>query len=576
MFRIQLQKKVDIVKAKSLTILVIAASLIYFPILFTPIAADDMWLSLIPQYFGEGGYGWLEWINNQWKFWEPRGRFFFIGILYGSIWPFVFETRIQLKVFYMIANISFVIFLYYFMYHLLKSRKIAGSAILVFLSVSQLLGGYDPRSQFYGIIFLSCIVSLVAIYQIVNIKKDFNLVMYFKYLLMLIIGALTYELSILSLPLIIITSYLIKRKYLKNHLFYLLTTVTTIVTILSIKLSAPVQDNYNASFELRRFLNAYKVAIYETVTYGPLANIIIIFFVCCILYTFGKFFYNQKYKIEKQESMMFQSTYMAGLFFVAFLAVPIPSLLTEKYANPIIDSPYIHILQQQVFFSLTAGILMYSISNTIIRYISYVLIFSQLLLTFFHNLEFRTVNSFTKNNLGDPSIFGFQRDLTESALKNQVFEKILLETGVNRIWAGDLKPWLTQNYIINNKTTGTLLNSSVWWGNSNSVPSVMCDINNSDPVSRDCTRSSDLIFYLVSNSYSNGFIIFHLNEFEKTSQNERYIIYFRKLQDQKVIDKCANIIRGSTLKDSFNLDNITQFETKVEIESLKDCISASS
>ena len=99
MFRIQLQKKVDIVKAKSLTILVIAASLIYFPILFTPIAADDMWLSLIPQYFGEGGYGWLEWINNQWKFWEPRGRFFFIGILYGSIWPFVFETRIQLKVF---------------------------------------------------------------------------------------------------------------------------------------------------------------------------------------------------------------------------------------------------------------------------------------------------------------------------------------------------------------------------------------------------------------------------------------------------------------------------------------------
>ncbi len=533
-----------------------------------------MWLSLIPQYFGQGGYGWLEWINNQWNFWEPRGRFFFIGILFGSIWPFVFETRMQLKIFYLIANITFVVFLYYFSYHLLKNRKIAVSVILVFLSVSQLLGGYDPRSQFYGIIFLSSIVSLIAIYQIVSIKRDFNLFIFFKYVLILIIGALTYELSIFSLPLVIITSYIIKRKYLKNHFFYFLTTVTTIVTILALKLSAPIQDNYNVSFELRKFLSAYKVAISDTVTYGPLANLVVISFACCILYAFGNFLYNQKYKTVKQESMMFQYTYIAGLFFVAFVTVPIPSLITEKYANPIIDSPYIHVLQQQVLFSLTAGILINTINNKVIRYISYVLIFSQLILTFSHNLEFRTVNSFTRNNLGDPSIFGFQRDLTESALKNQVFEKILLETGVNRIWAGDLKPWLTQNYIISNKTAGTLLNSSVWWGSSNSVPSVMCDVNNSDPMSRDCTRSRDLIFYLVSNSYSNGFIIFHLNEFDVTRQNERYIIYVRKLQDQKVIDKCANIPSDSILEESFNLDNIKQFETKVKIEPLKDCISS--
>jgi hypothetical protein len=554
-------------------VLFVIALLLYFPILYTPIAADDMWLSLIPEHFGEGWNGWLNWMTDQWNYWQPRGRFIFVGLIYNSVWQFIFETRIQLKLMYFIINITFVIYLYHYFLKILRNKQISISIALVFLALSQLLGGYDPRSQFYGVIILSTIISMAGIKQIIFLPEVFKISDFTKFLFIILIGVAVYELSVISLPFVLAISYLYRKNNFKVHFVYLLSTLIVIISILTLKLTAPIKDSYTVKFDAKNFYSSYKLTLRDTITYGPLSNIILGTFGVGVVYLYLKYVIKySKNKLIKSEPAQ-HNLFVFNLFMVAFLTLPIPSLLTTKYSSPVNDAPYIHIFQQQVFFSISAGILIYLIQNNFSRFFGYILIFCQLILTYNHNVEFITINNFTKNNLGDQSIFGFQRELTEKAVKKKVFDEVLSERKLTRIWAGDSKPWLTQNYIINDKKLGVLLNSAEWWGDSSNVPILKCPEQYSKSTQKDCVHSKDIVFYLISNSFNHGFIVFHMNAFDKSRQNEEYIIYNSNSRDSNLVNNCFNEFKDIKNQDGANVQNFKEFQSKVNIDSLTNCLS---
>jgi hypothetical protein len=64
-----------------------------------------------------------------------------------------------------------------------------------------------------------------------------------------------------------------------------------------------------------------------------------------------------------------------------------------------------------------------------------------------HNWKFTQVNDWSRNNLGDQNLFGYQRDLTERMIANNSFNEVKEITNNARFWAGDNKPWLTKGYL---------------------------------------------------------------------------------------------------------------------------------
>jgi hypothetical protein len=355
---------------------------------------------------------------------------------------------------------------------------------------------------------------------------------------------------------------------------YFTPTFALEVFVISLKFNSEIQDGYSLIRKPYTIIDNYLLQINDVITFSaipyyllnPITIIFFLFFALLLLKLKDK-----NLKIDTNNLNKHYVFYLS-LFVTSMIIVPIPSSLTEKYSGLIDNYPYIHVFQLQVFLAFILGTFFALIDLKLGKIVLIILVALNLMYTVQHNWKFTQVNDWSRNNLGDQNLFGYQRDLTERMIANNSFNEVKEITNNARFWAGDNKPWLTKGYLFGWGSPLKLMNSAKWWESSTSIPLVKCLDNSLSINKTDCFNVNDIVFFIYSNDYKHGFAIFDLKYFENNPAENVYLIYSDNVIDLLTLSNCSNFSRDSLYRVTGLKSNLYRVSSNLPRESIVDCL----
>lgn len=507
-----------------LTLLAFLHIVVLYPIINTPLGADDIWKSTSRSILKSQGQSLLSDSFNRITYWVEHGR---LLIVTSGIEPYIyyFTSHRQL---YKVALFVLICLLHLTVYQLLRTLGISSSlsaySILLLLCLSQIRNYFDARIHFAGAILICCILIVRSITYLVKVTlQDRKSTTYSIYFLLTIIAIFSYETSIAILFPVTLYFILQNRKHLglKKILLISLPLAIGVITALFIRLKAKyIEADATFSLDYVSVLHAFKIQLLGTV---PSTN-----FNGTGVYHLGKetllavilalgFVFSLRVFTEKELTKLTNPSNQSrnqtrDLRCIGLSLIIVPALLiavTPRFQAELLPGlPYASVIFQQIGLAILA--------TSFIRNRRYPSLNVSVFFIFFLSVSVSSNYWITKNPqpfegsaMLDNQKFGWDREIVERFFRLKSISKS------KQYFTFPQRAWTTSPYL--SDISGReieILNAPEWWGGS--------DIE----VSRICTENceNEKILTFKGWSYSSGVVaVSNFNKSKFDSAKNRYL-----------------------------------------------------
>ena len=521
----------------------------YWPILSTPLGADDMWMSSLPSRYWYGTETPIGHFSSQSQFWLDRGRLLTLTLLLETFVFEAFDSREVYKFYLLVLNIL-VAYSIHRLLALLKFPMVYSMiAILAFLSLGQLRPFFDARLHFAG---LQQLIALGIIWVTINILK-FRRDRDAKYVswasLTFILSASLYESIVVFLPmwyLMLAWDSDTKRLRVKRSMlsFYALTGIYVMLT-LAVRARATVKlEAYSIGLNKDAILRTYSeqllgtfpsrmfdtVDVYaqfkmSTVDVNNYALKALWLLALCIflLAAFNAVSINDQPKLPLEDKFSQAVTVFFSLS--CLLLPPILIAISVRWQQDLRTGlPYISVYIQQIGIAILIAFILFRVQSTLknARYVPVLLTVSILGYVGFRLLAFNTwitdgESPYNNGPMIGKKDIGWNREVLLNTLgENEVNNQI----GESRLWFYPQRAWTAKEPVsmaMNRKVE--VPNSPNWW------------TDGFYPIPENCTvpdcrvQPSDLSVFTNSLGYETGIVYFaNASEAYMDSKGSSYLV----------------------------------------------------
>lgn len=523
-----------------LTLLAFLHIVVLYPIINTPLGADDIWKSTSRSILKSQNQSLLSDSFSRIAYWVEHGR---LLIVTAGIEPYIYYFT-NYRHLYKVTLLVLISLLHLTVYQLLRtlgiSKTLSAYSILFLLCLSQIRNYFDARIHFAGAILICCILLVSSITYLVKftmqVRKSST---YFIYFIFSIIAIFSYETNIAILfP---VASYFIlqnrKNLGLKKILLVSLPVAIGVISALVIRLNARyIEADATISLDHTSILNAFKIQLLGTV---PSTN-----FNGTEVYHLGKetllalilalgFVFSLKFFAERELTKLTITSnegrnQTTDLRCIGFSLIVVPALLiavTPRFQAELLPGlPYVSVIFQQIGLAILVTSFMRKRRNPPLI-VSVFLIFFLTVSVSSNYWVTKNPQPFNGSAMLDNQKFGWDREIVERFFRLQSISK------GKEYFTFPQRAWTTSPYL--SEISGRevkILNAPEWWGGSDLEVSGNCGEN--------CENEKILTF--KGWSYSSGVVAISkliLSEFD--SSNNRYlssagIIYLDGLNEKSI------------------------------------------
>jgi hypothetical protein len=507
-----------------LTLFALLHIIVLYPIINTPLGADDIWKSTSPSILKSQDKSLLNDSFEKISYWIEHGRMLIVA---SGIEPFLYYF-VDVRVLYKMTLILLIFILHFTVYYLIRvagiSKMHAIFAILFLLSLSQIRNFFDARIHFAGIVIicnLLLLASLIFLFKLIqgNNRSSTQIC----YVLFTILAIFSYETNIAILfP--IVSYLLIKNRKILTRVKTLTIATPIILGVLSaffIRLNAKfIESDASISLNVSKVLSALKIQLLGTIpntsfngvdvfhfgkgTYLVITLSIVLLYMCgASISSIGKcgILHQEKTKGESVD-----------LVFIGITLLLVPSILialTPRFQMELSPGlPYATVIFQQVgsaiYFSTIFG------KKVITQNLAKILVTMFLAVTVSTNYWVtKTPQPFEGSAMLDNQKFGWDREVVERFFRSESLPR------TKQYYTFPQRAWTTSPYL--SDISGReieILNAPAWWSGSDVKVSRICTEN--------CEHEKILTF--KGWSYSSGVVAisnFTLSKFD--SAKNRYL-----------------------------------------------------
>jgi hypothetical protein len=504
-----------------LTLLAFLHIVVLYPIINTPLGADDIWKSTSRSILKSQDQSLLSDSLSRITYWLEHGRLLVVS---SGIEPYIyyFTSHRQL---YKVALFVLICLLHLTLYQLLRtlglSVSLAAYSILFLLCLSQMRNYFDARIHFAGAILICCLLLLSSITYLVKMTLyDIKLETYFIYLFLSILAIFSYETNIAVLfP---VTTYFIlqnrKRLGLIKILMISLPLAIGTIAALIIRLNAKyIEADATISLDYVSILRAFKIQLLGTV---PSTN-----FNGIEVYHLGEetliavivalaFIFSLKVLSEKELTKLSNQSnnQRRDLRCIGFSLIVFPTLLialTPRFQAELLPGlPYVSVIFQQIGLAILVSSFL-GTNKFRTNVIKVVTIFFISITVSSNYWITKTPQLFEGSAMLDNQKFGWDREIVERFFRLESISKS------KQYFTFPQRAWTTSPYLSDISGRGIeILNAPDWWGGSDVEISGICTEN--------CENEKLLTF--KGWSYSSGVVsISNLTLSEFDSTKNRYL-----------------------------------------------------
>jgi len=498
--------------------------IVLYPIINTPLGADDIWKSTSRSILKSQNQSLLSDSFSRIAYWVEHGR---LLIVTSGIEPYIYYFTSH-RLLYKVALIFLICLLHLTVYQLLRtlgiSRSFSAYSILCLLCLSQIRNYFDARIHFAGAILVCCILLVGSITCLVKVtSKDRESSTYIMYFLLSIFAIFSYETSIGILFPVTLYFILQNRKHLglKKILLVSLPVTIGVISALLIRLNAKyIEADAKISLDFVSILNAFKIQLIGTV---PSTNfngtevyhlgketLLAVILALSFVFFLRVFAERELPKLtitsieNRNQAMDLRCIGLSLTFIPAVLIAVTPRFQAELLPG----LPYVSVIFQQIGLTILATSFISKRRNPPLIISAFLIFFLSVSVSSNYWIT-KNPQPFNGSAMLDNQKFGWDREIVERFFRIESIAKS------KQYFTFPQRAWTTSPYLSSISGRNIeILNAPEWWGGSEVKVSTTCVQN--------CENKKILTF--KGWSYSSGAIaISNLTSSEFDSTKNRYL-----------------------------------------------------